>query len=56
MDIDYRDPKFLRWAGAILLVVVVVPMYFMSASYPFTWAARKGQITAAGRPAPAALP
>ncbi len=44
MDIDYRDPKFLRWAGAILLVVVVVPMYFMSASYPFTWAARKDQI------------
>lgn len=45
MDIDYKDPKFLRWVGAILLVVVVVPMYFMSASYPFTWAARKGQIT-----------
>ncbi|MFO7609833.1 MAG: type 4a pilus biogenesis protein PilO [Candidatus Krumholzibacteriia bacterium] len=45
MDIDYKDPKFLRWAGAILLVVVVVPMYFMSASYPFTWAARKEQIT-----------
>ena len=45
MDIDYRDPKFLRWAGAILLVVVVLPMYFMSASYPFTWAARKDRIT-----------
>ena len=44
MDIDYRDPKFLRWAGAILLVVVVVPMYFFSASYPFTWAARKAEI------------
>lgn len=40
MDIDVRDPKILRWAGAILLVVVVVPMYFMSANYPFTWAAR----------------
>ena len=44
MDIDFRDPKFLRWAGAILLVVVALPMYFTSASYPFTWAARKEQI------------
>jgi type IV pilus assembly protein PilO len=40
MDIDVKDPKLLRWAGAILLVVVVVPMYFMTATYPFTWAAR----------------
>lgn len=44
MEIDYKDPKFLRWAGAILLVVVVVPMYFVSASYPITWAARREQI------------
>ena len=40
MDIDVKDPKLLRWAGAILLVVVVVPMYFMSSSYPITWASR----------------
>ncbi|HPF70754.1 MAG TPA: hypothetical protein PLQ13_08805, partial [Candidatus Krumholzibacteria bacterium] len=45
MDIDYRSPKFLRWAGAILAVAVVVPMYFMSASYPFTYAARSEKIT-----------
>ena len=45
MDIDVKDPKFLRWAGAILLVVVVVPMYFMSTSYPVTWAARAETIT-----------
>jgi type IV pilus assembly protein PilO len=44
MDIDYRSPSFLRWAGAILVVAVVVPMYFMSASYPFTWAARSERI------------
>lgn len=44
MDIDFKDPKFLRWAGAILLVVVAVPMYFMSATYPFTWAARSQTI------------
>jgi type IV pilus assembly protein PilO len=40
MDINVKDPKFLRWAGAVLFVVVVVPMYFMSASYPFTYASR----------------
>lgn len=40
MDIDVKDPKLLRWAGAILLVLVVVPMYFMTNTYPFTWAAR----------------
>jgi hypothetical protein len=25
MDIDVKDPKFLRWVGAILVVLVVVP-------------------------------
>jgi type IV pilus assembly protein PilO len=40
MAIDVKDPKFLRWAGAVLAVLVVVPMYFLSASYPFTYAAR----------------
>ena len=45
MDIDVKDPKLLRWAAAIVLVVVVLPMYFMSVSYPVTWAARKDQIS-----------
>ena len=40
MDIDVKDPKFLRWAGAILLVVVALPMNFLSDAYPFTYAAR----------------
>ena len=44
MDIDFKDPKLLRWAGAILVVVVALPMYFMSAMYPFTWAARNETI------------
>ncbi len=37
MDIDVKDPKFLRWAGSVLVVLVVVPMYFMSATFPFTY-------------------
>lgn len=40
MDIDVKDPKLLRWAGAILVVVVALPMYFMSSMYPFTYASR----------------
>ncbi len=46
MDIDVKDPKFLRWAMAILVVLVAVPMYFLSAMYPFTYAARKGDVAA----------
>ena len=44
MDIDVKDPKLLRWVGAVLVVLVVVPMYFMSANYPFTYASRKQSI------------
>jgi len=44
MDINVKDPKLLRWAGAVLLVVVIVPMYFMSDAYPFTYASRKTTI------------
>ena len=40
MDIDVKDPKFLRWIGAMLLVLVVVPMYFLTDSYSFTYKAR----------------
>lgn len=45
MDIDVKDPKIQRWAGAILLVVVALPMYFMTDMYPFTYAARKAEVT-----------
>jgi type IV pilus assembly protein PilO len=45
MDFDVKDPKFLRWAGAILVVLVVVPMYFLTDSYPFTYQAREEQIS-----------
>jgi type IV pilus assembly protein PilO len=45
MDIDVKDPKFLRWAGAVLVVLVVVPMYFLTDSYPFTYQARNQTIS-----------
>jgi type IV pilus assembly protein PilO len=44
MDIDVRDPKFIRWAVAILLVVVAVPLDFTSTLYPFTYAARQESV------------
>jgi type IV pilus assembly protein PilO len=44
VNIDFRDPKFLRWAGAILLVVVIVPLYFTSTLYPVTYAARQVKV------------
>jgi type IV pilus assembly protein PilO len=40
MDINVKDPKLLRWVGAVLVVAVIVPMYFMSSMYPFTHASR----------------
>lgn len=45
MDIDVKDPKFLRWAVAILLVVVALPMYFMSDMYPFTYASGQKKVS-----------
>jgi type IV pilus assembly protein PilO len=45
MDIDVKDPKFLRWVGAVLVVLVVVPMYFLTDSYPFTYQARNVTIS-----------
>jgi type IV pilus assembly protein PilO len=45
MDIDFKDPKFLRWAGAILLIAVIVPTYFKSTLYGFTHASRQKTVT-----------
>jgi len=45
MDIDVKDPGLQRWAAAVVLVLVVLPMYFMSPSYPFTRISRAQTIT-----------
>ena len=44
MNIDFKDPKFLRWAGAILAIVVIVPLYYKSTMYPFTYASRQKNV------------
>ncbi len=44
MKIDLKSPNFIRWALAVLVVVAVVPTYFLSSTFPFTWAARSQTI------------
>ncbi|MFO7652498.1 MAG: type 4a pilus biogenesis protein PilO [Candidatus Krumholzibacteriia bacterium] len=44
MNIDVKDPRFLRWAIAILVVVTVVPLDFASTVAPFTHAARQTNV------------
>jgi len=43
-DIDFRDPRFLRWAGAILVVAVLTPLWFTQTMFPFTHAARQAKV------------
>jgi type IV pilus assembly protein PilO len=44
MDIDVKDPRFIRWFVAVLLIIIVLPVYFMTSVLPFTYAARKAEI------------
>jgi Tfp pilus assembly protein PilO len=44
MKMDVKNPNFIRWALAIVVVGAAVPMYFLSGQYPFTWAARSQSI------------
>lgn len=46
IEIDIRDPRFLRWAGAILVVAVLTPLWFTQTFLPFTWASRQQQVSA----------
>ncbi len=43
-DIDFKDPRFLRWAAAILVVVVVTPLWLTQTFHALTYASRKAQI------------
>ena len=44
MDIDVKDPRFIRWFVAVLLIIIVLPVYFMTSVMPFTYSARKAEI------------
>ena len=44
MKIDVKNPNFIRWALTVLVVAAVVPTYFLSSSYPFTYTSRSQSI------------
>ncbi|MEZ4388339.1 MAG: type 4a pilus biogenesis protein PilO [Candidatus Krumholzibacteriia bacterium] len=46
LELDFKDPRFLRWAGAILVVAVLVPLWFTQTAVSFTYASRKAQVGA----------
>jgi type IV pilus assembly protein PilO len=46
VEINFRDPRFLRWAGAILVVAVITPLWFTQTSQSFTYAARQQRVAA----------
>jgi len=46
LELDFKDPRFLRWVGAILVVAVLVPLWFTQSTFSFTYAANKTKITA----------
>ena len=41
IELDLKDPRLLRWAGAILVVAVITPLWFTQTMYPFTHASRQ---------------
>jgi type IV pilus assembly protein PilO len=44
MDIDVKDPKFIRWLLAILVTITVALLYTLTTIVPFTYAAKKVEI------------
>ena len=45
MDIDFKNPKVIRWLIAGLLVVVLVPGYLFTSVLPFTYPVRQVEYT-----------
>jgi type IV pilus assembly protein PilO len=43
-EIDLKDPRLLRWAGAILVLVVVLPLWFTQTFLPITYASRQAEV------------
>jgi type IV pilus assembly protein PilO len=43
-EFDFKDPRFLRWAVAILVVVVFTPLWLTQTLHPLTYASRQQEI------------
>jgi type IV pilus assembly protein PilO len=44
MDIDIKDPKIVRWLLAVLVILVLVPVYFFTTALPVTYKSRRTEI------------
>jgi len=44
MEIDVKDPKVVRWVIVAVLIVAVVPVYFLTTLLPITYASRSAEI------------
>jgi len=44
MDIDIKDPKIVRWLLAVLVILVLLPVYFFTTALPVTYKARRTEI------------
>jgi type IV pilus assembly protein PilO len=44
MDIDVKDPKVVRWVLAVLVILVILPVYFFTSVLPVTYPARRAEI------------
>ncbi len=44
MDIDAKDPKVVRWVLAVLVILVILPVYFFTSVLPVNYPARRAEI------------
>ncbi len=44
MNIDLKDPRVVRWLVAALLLLVLLPVYFLTSFLPVTWPSRQAEI------------
>ena len=44
MDVDVKDPKVVRWVLAVLVIMVILPVYFFTTVLPVTYPARQAEI------------
>jgi type IV pilus assembly protein PilO len=43
-DLDLRDPRFLRWVAAVLVVAVITPLWFTQTFVSFSHASRQQKV------------
>jgi type IV pilus assembly protein PilO len=44
MNLDVRDPKVIRWLLVVVAIVIIVPAFFLTTVFPFTYPSRSAEI------------